>query len=702
MTQKEQIFDNVVFFTVSDLDGIITDISSAYLKFTGFHRKDVIGKNHSIFRNHHLDTKIIKNLWETLHKNEVWEGELLNSKASGEEYWVQVTISPLFDEYNQKTGYLAIQKDITHTKKLEELSHKNPLTLLGNRTAFENLFKRKISQTHWKKEHFDLILIDVDFYSAYKLTFGRMAAERALCELSDSIHTLVTSKGHELFHISESEFAIILINQSDEYISALCEVLAKKVEALQLNHPKNPYSRHFSISLGAVNLDISNKFLYCNDIFNLADINLKQAKVQEHQRYILKVNQKDIQAISDASLITKLQTREALVHDIGSLQSKAMLIILHMRQIATIKHLYGFDFIREIILQKAQKLQEIIKDEHVYLYNLNIKEFAILITDSALFEKYFLLLKHYILTNEDFYPNNLDEPVIVDFTAGIAYGIANLFNHADITLQEALLANQKYKIYHDRITSKEDEKERIRWHSIYKTALHEGRIIPYFQPIVSTTTQEVVKYEALARIEMEDGEIITPYHFLDAAKEDKSFEYFTRQMMQKVFQIYEKNDIAISMNLSYENIISESMLDYIKNRLDKYGGKGITFEILESEEVLDYQYLTSFIDVVKSYGCEISVDDFGSGYSNFSHILQLDIDYLKLDGSIIQKLTTDTNVYNMVDGLIEYAKKAKIKAIAEFVSTKELLEAVKELGVQYSQGYYFSEPKSPQELGFII
>jgi len=135
------------------------------------------------------------------------------------------------------------------------------------------------------------------------------------------------------------------------------------------------------------------------------------------------------------------------------------------------------------------------------------------------------------------------------------------------------------------------------------------------------------------------------------------------------------------------------MVDYIKNRLEKYGGKGITFEIVESEDIQNYKLLEEFILLVKSYGCKVSIDDFGSGYSNFTQILQLNIDYIKLDGSLIEKLNSDVNVKHMIKGLLEYAKNANIKTIAEFVSSKELVDSVKELGIDYMQGYYYGEPK---------
>ncbi|MGE4397428.1 MAG: EAL domain-containing protein, partial [Sulfurimonas sp.] len=209
----------------------------------------------------------------------------------------------------------------------------------------------------------------------------------------------------------------------------------------------------------------------------------------------------------------------------------------------------------------------------------------------------------------------------------------------------------------------------------------------------------VMKYEALARLQLPDGRVVPPYDFLNIAIEDKTFEFFTRQMMQKVFNIYDKTYVELSMNLTYENIKSPTMLEYIKNRLQKYGGERMTFEIVETEEIDDYEVVENFILMIKEYGCKISIDDFGAGYSNFTNLIKLNIDFIKIDGMLITKLLSDEKARLMVQGLIQFAKNIKVKSIAEFVSSREISECVKELGVDYFQGYYHGEPKDAKFYG---
>jgi len=549
LEQKTKIINENIFMTVSNLDGEITEISKAYLDFTGFKKEEVIGKNHSIFRNKSAGEKIIKDLWSTILKDKVWVGELKNNKATNEEYWINTTISPLYDYHHQKVGYTAIVQDITNAKRLESLF------------------------------------------------------------ITDGVTEIENKKNEDQF----------------------------------------------------------------------------------------------TESVKNLGAMIELPSREALIKDLSLLQEDAMLILLHINQINSIKDLYGMQTVSKIVLQKSKQLSQVIIDKDVTLYCLNIQEFAILVRSKTLFEKYMELLKYSILTNsyEDNYYTEDENSSITEFTAGVSYGMLNVFNQADIALQDAIMSKKNLFVYNNNQSTLELQKTTLKRLKIYKKALNEGNVVPYFQPIIDVKNNSVMKYEALARLVLDNGEVVSPCHFLDSSKQDNTFEFFSRQMIQKVFNVYAKKKANISINIAYENINSPTMREYIKNRLDKYGGDGITFEIVESEDIEDYDLIEDFIKMVKSYKCKISIDDFGSGYSNFTNIIKLDIDYIKLDGSLIEKINIDKNVEHMVVALIEFVRNAKIKTIAEFVSTKELDAKVRELGVDYIQGYLYGEPNSAESYGLI-
>ena len=114
---------------------------------------------------------------------------------------------------------------------------------------------------------------------------------------------------------------------------------------------------------------------------------------------------------------------------------------------------------------------------------------------------------------------------------------------------------------------------------------------------------------------------------------------------------------------------------------------------MESEGIENYDEVKNLIKKVKEFDCKIAIDDFGSGYSNFTHILNLNVDYIKIDASIIRTIHTDKNSAHIAKLIVDFAKKMGIKTIAEFVYSEEVFRKVQSLDIDYSQGFYFSEPR---------
>ena len=119
----------------------------------------------------------------------------------------------------------------------------------------------------------------------------------------------------------------------------------------------------------------------------------------------------------------------------------------------------------------------------------------------------------------------------------------------------------------------------------------------------------------------------------------------------------------------------------------------MVFEILESEEINDYLEIQQFIQEVKLLGCKIALDDFGSGYSNFSHVLELNVDYLKIDASLIKNITTNENSKKIIQTIIIFASNLGLQTIAEYVEDEASFNLLKEMGIDFIQGYYIGKPK---------
>jgi len=234
----------------------------------------------------------------------------------------------------------------------------------------------------------------------------------------------------------------------------------------------------------------------------------------------------------------------------------------------------------------------------------------------------------------------------------------------------------------------------IKWTKMLRSALEDGRIQPYFQPIMDISTGRVEKFEALVRLIDETGAPVAPYAFLSVAKKSKLYPQLTRTMVERTFRAFELTSFEFAINLSVEDIEDEVTRAFIYEKLKNYPKqKRVIFEITESEGIENFAEVSDFIKIVKSIGAKIAIDDFGSGYSNFAYLMKMEVDYIKIDASIIKNIAIDKNSYIITKTIVDFCKQIGIQTVAEFVCEQEILDTITKLGVDYAQGYLIGEPK---------
>lgn len=207
-------------------------------------------------------------------------------------------------------------------------------------------------------------------------------------------------------------------------------------------------------------------------------------------------------------------------------------------------------------------------------------------------------------------------------------------------------------------------------------------------------------YEVLVRLVDEAGRIRYPGEFLDIAKKISLYTDITKKVIAHTFRLIERfPDEKFSMNLANSDIQNPKIQELIEQKLKNCSYPShVYFEILESEGVDDYKSVNSFISKIREYNSKIAIDDFGSGYSNYYRILELDIDTIKIDGSIIKKLPFDKNARHLMQTIIDFANRQKYNVVAEFVSSEEILNEVSKFGIKYVQGFLLGKPISPEKI----
>jgi EAL domain-containing protein (putative c-di-GMP-specific phosphodiesterase class I) len=242
-------------------------------------------------------------------------------------------------------------------------------------------------------------------------------------------------------------------------------------------------------------------------------------------------------------------------------------------------------------------------------------------------------------------------------------------------------------------------RKNIQTASIIKDALEHSRVVAYFQPIIDNRTESIAKYETLVRLIDAEGNILTPFHFLEAAKKSDLYPHITLKMLEYAFSFLEANAYDITINLSILDIEQTPTRKAIFHLLEqhKHNASRVVFELLEDENVHDLRIVKLFVERVKSYGAKIAIDDFGAGYSNYERLLEYQPDILKIDGSLVRDIVTDSYSYSVVKSIVTFAKEQHLQTVAEYIENKEIFTIIKELDIDYSQGHYFGKALSPDD-----
>jgi diguanylate cyclase (GGDEF)-like protein len=233
------------------------------------------------------------------------------------------------------------------------------------------------------------------------------------------------------------------------------------------------------------------------------------------------------------------------------------------------------------------------------------------------------------------------------------------------------------------------------YRSKLKELIESDKLICHYQPIVNIYNGSIHHYEALLRIEDGDN-IIFPDKILPDLEDSHLYSYLSKRVIRfNVKKLRENLNMKISINLSADDILNETILSLLAENSDL--ADRLQIEILENKSI-DYSKVELSIQKLKMFGYKIAIDDFGAGYANMGHLLNLSIDFLKIDGSLIKDIHKNKPAYSLVKSLALFCKEHNIKVIAEFVENEEIVKVLKEMQIEYGQGWHFSKALPFSEL----
>ena len=305
---------------------------------------------------------------------------------------------------------------------------------------------------------------------------------------------------------------------------------------------------------------------------------------------------------------------------------------------------------------------------------------------------------------------------VVTVSLGIASTIPNNIDNTQLLVEAADLALYQAKergrdcvaVYPESISHSKDRQElKIRWIKRLRQALDRNLFSLYAQQIAPLKgNDDRQSFEILLRLTDRKDRVILPGVFLDIAERNFLMTDIDTWVINNLFAALEQAENKnwdyhrFSINLSGSSLNNESFLKFLKQKLADCSlpGKLFCFEITESVAVLDLERVVDFIHSLKEIGCSFALDDFGKGVSSLTYLKSLPVDYLKIDGSFIRELNVNPSSKIMVEAIEHIAKGIGLKTVAEFVENEHILKSVKDLDVDYAQGFHVGYPKALKEI----
>lgn len=252
MKKYIDIIDKSVITSSTDLTGKIVYVSEAFCQISKYEKEELLGKNHNLLRDETMPKELYVNLWQTIKKDNIWEGEIRNKCKDGTYYWVKAKISPIYDEYGEKIGYTSVRQDITDKKIIEEISITDGLTNIYNRRYFNDIFPKVINSTKRTDGSIAFLLLDIDNFKLYNDNYGHQKGDEVLVSFAKCLKESLHRADDYPFRLGGEEFGIIFKIEKKDKALEFAEKLRKNIEDLKIVHEYNTASHYITASIGLV------------------------------------------------------------------------------------------------------------------------------------------------------------------------------------------------------------------------------------------------------------------------------------------------------------------------------------------------------------------------------------------------------------------------------------------------------------------
>ncbi|MEA2091999.1 MAG: EAL domain-containing protein, partial [Campylobacterota bacterium] len=346
--------------------------------------------------------------------------------------------------------------------------------------------------------------------------------------------------------------------------------------------------------------------------------------------------------------LTGLENRQALNNKLYSGKSN-VLILSNIKEFSLLNELYGVGVGNEVLIQVGDAFDSFASEHALSVYRASSDEYVLLKQESNFeADKYNEILEklHIKINSLAIYIEKIDETLGVEIYSGISFDHSHSLEDAQMALKKAREKSMPYMAYTENLDTKKSSEHILGMKRIIRNALEHKNVIPFFQPITDRDGK-IIKYEALVRIVyFEHGEknIIFPDEFLPIAMKSGLYINIAIEVLSHSLKFFAGRDEKISVNFLPNDFLNVSLMETFMTLLSNFDSpQKVIVEITEQESIEDFDRLTKVVQKLRKLGVLIAIDDFGSGYANYAHILKIKPDYLKIDGSLIKNILTDND-----------------------------------------------------------
>ncbi|MBL1353270.1 MAG: EAL domain-containing protein [Zetaproteobacteria bacterium] len=683
--------------SAADVKGNITHVNDKFCDISGYTRSELMGKNHRLLKSNEHTDEFYTDMWRTIAKGQIWNGEVKNFKKDGSYYWINATIVPILNDFEKPIEYLSIRTETT----MEHDYTDNLETKVSERTdALEQEVKKRTTLMNRLK-----------------------------------LSSTIFDNSGEGISISDNQMNILTINSAFEALMGYNEsdILGQKSTILKSNHHDDDFYQLMKYQLnkkGYWEGEIKNRRKNGDVMPDWVKVTVVLNEQEQVSHYIttysdisthISAKQK-LYYLAHYDALTELPNRvlfkETLNHEIANAHrnhSKIALFFLDLDRFKiindTLGHSAGDDLLQEVAcrlntcIRENDMLSRQGGDEFTCLL-LNIKDpiDAAIIAKNMLAE---MVKPMHIQGNELCISSSIGISIYPDD----ATSIENLMKYADTAMYHAKATGRNaYVFYKDDV--QEISSKRFDLELKLRKAIENKEFELYYQPKYDAKNEQICSTEALIRWNQPDMGLVSPIDFIPLAEETGLIvpigawviNEACRQMKAWHDAGFSDLNTTIAVNLSGRQFHDGNLLQTITESIEQYHipSHFLELELTESMLMKNVDHTLKILNELHACGIRLSIDDFGTGYSSLAYLKRFPISTLKLDRSFIIGLPEDHDDKKIVAATIALAHGLDMRVVAEGVETIEQFDWLKQTGCDEIQGYYFSKPLTAKDFSKLL